>query len=214
LTERGEADNEYFNALKISLMPCATDKKRKDFNKGMINTAQKGAGVCIEVNLTDDENVIFSVYDPIKFADFDMPFTKTRISREIVGYKYGKIIVGGKFKMIGSSEKEEINKKGGFEYIKLVKNDKGMDVGMGIIDCTEVNDDSNSFYKYRLDVKGWGPSGFLNETILSFYDINGDRPYKLSFFSSTNKLHTKKYSSDGPEIIKIIMSETGEPIIN
>jgi len=203
LTERGEADNKYFNALKISLMPCATDKKRKDFNEGMINTSQKGAGVCIEVNLTDAKNVLFSVHDPIKIADFDMPFYKDVISTHVIYYRYGKITIGGEFKMIKSIGKEEVNKEGGFDYIKLKDNNKGMNVGAGVIDYTETDDDPNAFYDYRLDIKGWGPSGFLKSMMLIFYDINGDKPYRLELISTTNKLHTKKYNSEGPEIIEI-----------
>ncbi len=62
---------------------------------------------------------------------------------------------------------------------------------------------SPGFYDYVINVDAQGPKGFGSGAgYLAFTDKSGDT-YKLSIYSSTRSVHTVRYNSEKPEIVKI-----------
>ncbi|MBE5990511.1 hypothetical protein BXY41_12411 [Lacrimispora xylanisolvens] len=62
---------------------------------------------------------------------------------------------------------------------------------------------SPGIYDYVLSVDAQGPDGFFSGSgHLAFTDKSGDT-YKLSIYSSTRTVHTVRYNSKQPEIVKI-----------
>lgn len=58
-------------------------------------------------------------------------------------------------------------------------------------------------YDYVINVDAQGPKGFGSGSgHLAFTDKSGDT-YKLSIYSSTRSVHTVRYNSQKPEIVKI-----------
>lgn len=62
---------------------------------------------------------------------------------------------------------------------------------------------SPGIYDYVLNVDGQGPKGLgTGSGYLLFTDKSGDT-YSLSLYSSTRSVHTVRYNSEKPEIVKI-----------
>ncbi len=62
---------------------------------------------------------------------------------------------------------------------------------------------SPGVYDYVINVDAQGPKGFGSGSgYLAFTDKSGDT-YKLSIYSSTRSVHTVRYNSEKPEIVKI-----------
>lgn len=75
-------------------------------------------------------------------------------------------------------------------------NDKGCVYGITLTG-------SPGIYDYVLNVDAQGPEGFFSGAgYLAFTDKSGDT-YKLSIYSSTRSIHTVRYNSQQPEIVKI-----------
>ena len=63
--------------------------------------------------------------------------------------------------------------------------------------------DSGGIYDYILSVTAKGPEGFGSGNLyLEFTDKSGDT-YSLKIYSSKKELHTLRYSSEKPAIVKI-----------
>lgn len=84
--------------------------------------------------------------------------------------------------------------------------------------CVQANDDacvygirlagSPGIYDYVVEVDAQGPRGFGSGSMyLAFTDQSGDT-YKLSIYSSTRSVHTVRYNSEQPNIMKIQWSNT------
>ncbi len=66
---------------------------------------------------------------------------------------------------------------------------------------------SPGIYDYVLNVDAQGPSGFGSGSIyLAFTDESGDT-YYLYIYSSTRSVHTVRYNSSKPAIVKIYWSD-------
>ena len=67
---------------------------------------------------------------------------------------------------------------------------------------------SPGIYDFVVNVDAQGPSGFLSGSMyLAFTDQSGDT-YKLSIYSSYRSVHTVRYNSEKPAIMKMQWSNT------
>lgn len=97
----------------------------------------------------------------------------------------------------GMTVNSEVSINGSLNLYDIIKfNDKGCVYGITLTG-------SPGIYDYVLNVDAQGPSGFGSGSgYLAFTDKSGDT-YKLSIYSSTRSVHTVRYNSQQPEIVKI-----------
>ncbi|MGO8902982.1 MAG: hypothetical protein ACLQU5_32265 [Isosphaeraceae bacterium] len=107
---------------------------------------------------------------------------------------------------IGLQPKETVRINGNSDLSTCIQaNDGGCVYGITLTG-------SPGFYDYVLNVDAQGPSGaFSGQMYLSFTDESGDT-YCLAIYSSTRSVHTVRYKSKKPAIIKIKWSNTGNKI--
>ena len=113
-------------------------------------------------------------------------FTATKIGENSSAERRGGMTVNSKVTINGSSNL--------YDMIRF--NDNGCVYGITLTD-------SPGIYDYVLSVDSQGPDGsFSGSGHLAFTDKSGDT-YKLSIYSSTQTVHTVRYNSKQPEIVKI-----------
>jgi hypothetical protein len=97
----------------------------------------------------------------------------------------------------GMSVNSEVTINGSSNLYDIMRfNDKGCVYGITLTG-------SPGFYDFVLSVDAQGPEGFFSGAgYLAFTDKRGDT-YKLSIYSSTRSVHTVRYNSQQPEIVKI-----------
>ncbi|MDO3409462.1 hypothetical protein QWJ34_06780 [Saccharibacillus sp. CPCC 101409] len=102
----------------------------------------------------------------------------------------------------GMTVNSEVSINGSLNLYDIIKfNDNGCVYGITLTG-------SPGYYNYVLNVDAQGPSGaFSGSGYLAFTDKTGDT-YKLSIYSSTRSVHTVRYDSQQPEIVKIEWSDT------
>lgn len=102
----------------------------------------------------------------------------------------------------GMTVNSEVSINGSLNLYDIIKfNDNGCVYGITLTG-------SPGIYDYVLNVDAQGPSGFGSGSgYLAFTDKTGDT-YKLSIYSSTRSVHTVRYNSQQPEIVKIQWSDT------
>ncbi|MDK2968328.1 hypothetical protein [Lacrimispora sp.] len=97
----------------------------------------------------------------------------------------------------GMTVNSEVTINGSSNLYDIIKfNNKGCVYGITLTG-------SPGFYDFVLSVDAQGPEGVLSGAgYLAFTDKSGDT-YKLSIYSSTRSVHTVRYNSEKPEIVKI-----------
>lgn len=97
----------------------------------------------------------------------------------------------------GMTVNSEVSINGSSNLHDIIKfNDKGCVYGITLTG-------SPGAYDFVLNVDAQGPSGFTSGSgYLAFTDKTGD-VYHLSIYSSTRSVHTVRYNSKQPEIVKI-----------
>ncbi len=97
----------------------------------------------------------------------------------------------------GMTVNSEVTINGSSNLYDIIKfNNKGCVYGITLTG-------SPGLYDFVLSVDAQGPEGVLSGAgYLAFTDKSGDT-YKLSIYSSTRSVHTVRYNSEKPEIVKI-----------
>ena len=97
----------------------------------------------------------------------------------------------------GMTVNSEVSVNGSSQLYDIIKfNDSGCVYGITLTGSPGV-------YDYVLNVDAQGPKGLTSGSgYLAFTDKTGD-VYRLSIYSSTRSVHTLRYNSEKPEIVKI-----------
>lgn len=97
----------------------------------------------------------------------------------------------------GMAVNSEVSINGSSNLYNIIRfNDNGCVYGITLTG-------SPGAYDYVINVDAQGPKGFGSGSgYLAFTDKSGDT-YKLSIYSSTRSVHTVRYNSHQPEIVKI-----------
>ncbi len=97
----------------------------------------------------------------------------------------------------GMTMNSEVSINGSLQLHDIIKfNDGGCVYGITLTG-------SPGYFDYVVNVDAQGPKGFGSGSgYLAFTDKSGDT-YKLSIYSSTRSVHTVRYNSEKPEIVKI-----------
>lgn len=121
-----------------------------------------------------------------------MAYPISNFTAEKIGENSSAICKGG---MTVNSEVAINGQSSLYDIIKF--NDHGCVYGITLTG-------SPGIYDYVINVDAQGPSGFgTGSGYLAFTDQSGDT-YKLSIYSSTRSVHTVRYNSKSPEIVKIV----------